>query len=375
MDALQYAKDIISFDTTSSLSNVALTDYLEDRLKQMGCRTERLEYEDENGVRKASVVGKKGEGRGGMAYFGHTDVVPAINWFTEDHGPFTPAVRQGKLYGRGACDMKGSVASMLAAAERFEAGELNQPVYIACTADEEIGYGGAIQVKEESLFYREMVEAQTRTIVGEPTLLDVVYAHKGGCSFEATARGESAHSSTRVGLNANWVMIPFLVRMKELYDETQSSPEWQDAEFDPPTLGGNIGIEDYPEAMNVKKPISICRIGFRPMPSTSTDRLIERVTRAAQDCGVELKVDRGHEAFHVDPTSSFVREVVKVTGRESARTVGYGSEASVYTDLKNRVLIGPGDVEQAHTFDEWISVEQLHRGADTYAEFIRAWCC
>jgi len=111
------------------------------------------------------------------------------------------------------------------------------------------------------------------------------------------------------------------------------------------------------------------------MPSTSTDRLIERVTRAAQECGVELKVDRGHEAFHVDPTSSFVREVVKVTGRESARTVGYGSEASVYTDLKSRVLIGPGDVEQAHTFDEWISVEQLHRGADTYAEFIRTWCC
>jgi len=139
VDALQYAKDIISFDTTSSLSNVALTAHLEDRLKQMGCRTERLEYEDENGVRKASVVGKKGEGRGGMAYFGHTDVVPAINWFTEDHGPFTPAVRQGKLYGRGACDMKGSVASMVAAAMRFEAGELIQPVYIACTADEEIG--------------------------------------------------------------------------------------------------------------------------------------------------------------------------------------------------------------------------------------------
>ena len=136
------------------------------------------------------------KGGGGLAYFGHTDVVPAINWFTEEHGPFVPAVQEGKLYGRGACDMKGSVASMLAAAERFEAAELKQPVYVACTADEEIGYGGAIQVKETSRFYREMVEAQTRTIVGEPTLLDVVYAHKGGCSFEATARGESAHSST-----------------------------------------------------------------------------------------------------------------------------------------------------------------------------------
>ncbi len=192
MNALQYAKDIIAFDTTSSLSNMALTDYLEDRLTHMGFRTERLEYDDENHVRKASVVGKKGDGRGGMAYFGHTDVVPAINWFTQEHGPFTPAVQGEKLYGRGSCDMKGSVASMLAAAERFDTSELKQPIYMACTADEEIGYGGAIQVKESSVLYREMVEAQTKTIVGEPTLLDVVYAHKGGCSFEATARGESA---------------------------------------------------------------------------------------------------------------------------------------------------------------------------------------
>ena len=375
MDALQYAKDIIAFDTTSHLSNVALTDYLEERLRAMGFRTERLEYDDENKVRKASVVGKKGEGQGGMAYFGHTDVVPAVNWFTQEHGPFTPAVEGGKLYGRGACDMKGSVASMLAAAERFNPSELKQPIYIACTADEEIGYGGALQVKESSTLYREMVEAQTKTIVGEPTLLDVVYAHKGGCSFEATARGESAHSSTRVGLNANWIMIPFLVKMKELYDETQNDPEWQDPEFDPPTLAGNIGIEDYPEAMNVKKPVSICRIGFRPMPRTKTDRLIEQVTRAAQECGVELVVDRGHGAFHVDPQSLFIQEVLKVTGREGARTVGYGSEASVYTDLRNRVLIGPGDVEQAHTFDEWISVEQLHQGTDTYSELIRTWCC
>ena len=101
VDALQYAKDIIAFDTTSSLSNAALTDYVEDRLRQMGCQTERLEYEDENGVRKASVVGKRGEGRGGMAYFGHTDVVPAVNWFTREHGPFAPAVQDGRLYGQG----------------------------------------------------------------------------------------------------------------------------------------------------------------------------------------------------------------------------------------------------------------------------------
>jgi acetylornithine deacetylase len=375
VDALQCAKEIVAFDTTTSLSNTALIDYLEDRLQRIGFHTERLEYDDQDNVRKASVVGKKGEGLGGMAYFGHTDVVPAENWFTEEHGPFTPAIKGGKLYGRGSCDMKGSVASMLAAAERFEVSALKQPIYIACTANEEVDYGGAMQVKDHSNFYREMVQAQTNTIVGEPTLLDVVYAHKGGCVFQATARGESSHSSTKGGLNANWIMIPFLVKMKALYEETQNNPEWQDFEFDPPTLGGNIGIEDHPVAINIKKPVSICRMAFRPMPSTKTDLLIERVTECARECGVELVVNPVHEAFRVDPTAPFIKEVLHVAGKAEARTVGYGSEASVYTDLERRVLIGPGDIEQAHTFDEWISVEQLERGADTYAEFVKTWCC
>ena len=146
----------------------------------------------------------------------------------------------------------------------------------------------------------------------------MVYAHKGGCTFEATARGASAHSSTKGGLNANWIMIPFPVKMKALYEETQTSPEWQDPEFDPPTLGGNIGIEDRPEAMNIKKPISICRLVFRPMPSTKTDLLIERVTEAARECGVELVVNPVHEASYVDPGSTFVKEVLAVAGMAAA---------------------------------------------------------
>tara|TARA_B100001013_G_C24617145_1_gene445656 strand:+ start:1140 stop:2267 length:1128 start_codon:yes stop_codon:yes gene_type:complete len=374
VDALQYAKDIVAFDTTSDLSNLALTNYIEDRLRKMDFHTERLEYSDENGVRKASVVGKKGEGSGGMAYFGHIDVVPAINWFTKKHGPFEPSVDGDKLYGRGTCDMKGSVATMMAAAERFKVNELKRPIYIACTADEEVGYGGAIQVKEQSKLYREMVEAQSNTIIGEPTLLEVVYAHKGGCSFKAIARGESAHSSTKLGMNANWIMIPFLSKMKALYEETQNNSEWQDFEFDPPTLCGNIGIEDNPKAMNVKKPVSICRVGFRLMPKTQTDLLVERVEKAAKECNVELTIDRGHEAFRVDPNSSFIKEVLDITEKPKALAAGYGSEASVYTDLKRRLLIGPGNVEQAHTFDEWISTDQLQLGTEQYVEFVQNWC-
>ena len=352
---------------------MALIDYLQDRLNQIGFDTERIEYEDENGIRKANVIGKKGEGIGGMSYFGHTDVIPADVWFTEQYGPFAPTVTDGKLYGRGACDMKGSIACMLSAAERFDHAELAKPLYVACSADEEIGYGGALQIQEKSKHYREMVAGQSNTIIGEPTLLEVVYAHKGGCMFTATARGQSAHTSTDAGVNANWTMIPFLVEIKKLYEETQQNPEWQDPEFDPPTLALNIGIGDHPEALNVTKPISICRVGFRPMPRTNTELLLEKVKRAAQKCGVELEITDELPAFYVDGQSDFIKEVLRISNKTKAHTVSYGSEAVIFNELERRVVIGPGNIEQAHTIDEWISLEQLERGTDVYAQFIRAW--
>ena len=107
MNAQQYVSELIRFDSVSSKSNVPVTDSVERTLKQMGFEIERLEYDDANGVRKASIVGKLGKGTGGMAYFGHTDVVPASPWFSNEHGPFEPTVKEGRLYGRGICDMKG----------------------------------------------------------------------------------------------------------------------------------------------------------------------------------------------------------------------------------------------------------------------------
>ena len=94
MNALEYAKELVSFDSVSRSSNVAITNFAEKSLRDLGFATERLEYDDSNGVRKACVVGKKGAGSGGLAYFGHTDVVPADRWFSDAHGPFQPTVKE-----------------------------------------------------------------------------------------------------------------------------------------------------------------------------------------------------------------------------------------------------------------------------------------
>lgn len=375
MNAQQYVSELIRFDSVSSKSNVPVTDSVERTLKQMGFEIERLEYDDANGVRKASIVGKLGKGAGGMAYFGHTDVVPASPWFSNEHGPFEPTVKEGRLYGRGSCDMKGSVACMLAAVERIRVADLRQPIYVTCTADEEIGYGGARDIAKRSVLFREMVAGHSKGIIGEPTHLEVVHAHKGTFGIVATSIGKASHSSTREGLNANLAMIPFLSEMKAIHDEVESDPAWQHPEFDPPVISWNIGINDFTYAGNITAPQSVCTVYFRPMPGQDPESLVARAQATAERCGLKFEVRNRAMPLYVDPNCEFIQELVKLADRPRATTVAYGTDGAMLTDLKQLAVLGPGHIAQAHTWDEWIALDQLDRGTAIYEKLIRQWCC
>ncbi|TXT31634.1 MAG: acetylornithine deacetylase [Planctomycetota bacterium] len=375
MDAIQHLNDLIRFDSVSSKSNVSITDHVERLLKQHGFEVERLEYDDKLGVRKASIVGKLGSGTGGFAYFGHTDVVPASPWFTDKHGPFEPTIKEGKLYGRGSCDMKGSVACALAAAERIRAADLKHPIYITCTADEEVGYGGAKSVAERSVLYREMVAGDAKGIIGEPTCLEVVYSHKGTFGFAATSIGKASHSSTKEGLNANLAMIPFLVEMKAIHDEVEADPAWRHPEFDPPTICWNIGINDHTHACNITAPQSICTVYFRPMPGQNPQLLLDRARQAAERCGLQFEFRSGAMPLYMDPKSDFIQELLQLADRPKTQTVAYGTDGAMLPELKKKAVLGPGSIKQAHTWDEWIELDQLERGTALYEKLIRRWCC
>ncbi len=374
MNALEYAQELVKFPTVSNVSNASICGYLEEVLKRLGFNTERIEYPDSAGVGKVNIIAKKGSGPGGMAYFAHTDVVPADPWFSSDHGPFEPTVRGDKLYGRGSCDMRGSIASMLAATELAGSAGLGKPLYIVLTADEEIGYGGAEQVARRSKFFQEMVQGESNGIVGEPTMLDVVHAHKGTYGFKATSRGKAAHSSSNKGINANLAMIPFLAEMKRIHDETLEDPAWQNPAFDPPGISWNIGINDHTKVLNMTAAQSICTVYFRPTPGQDAEILIERSRKMAEQCGIDFEALWAGSPMYVDPESEFVREVLALSGNETAKTVSYGTDAAMLTDMKKLVVIGPGDIAQAHTQDEWILLDQLEKGTQLYAKLIRHWC-
>ena len=270
--------------------------------------------------------------------------------------------------------MKGSLACMLAAASRLRDVELTSPLYIGCTADEEVGFHGARKVAESSSLYREMVAGQSRTIIGEPTELNVVYAHKGIYGFRAIARGRAAHSSTRDGVNANLAMIPFLAEMKKIHDETLADPAWQNTEFDPPWISWNVGINDHHCAVNITAPESVCTVYFRPMPGQDGDCLVERARVAAEHCGLEFKFECRGLPLYGDPNSEFVRDTLRIAGRSVARTVSYGTDGVCFTELKQILVLGPGSIKQAHTDDEWISLEQLAAGTTVYEQMVRRWC-
>ena len=374
MNALEYTQELVRFPTVSNVSNASICGYLEDVLKRLGFSTERIEYTDPVGVGKVNIIGKKGNGTGGMAYFAHPDVVPADPWFSSEHGPFEPTVRGDKLYGRGSCDMRGSIASMLTATELAGSGGLSRPLYIVLTADEEIGYGGAEQVARRSRFFREMVQGESNGIVGEPTMLEVVHAHKGTYGFKATSHGKAAHSSTNKGINANLAMIPFLGEMKRIHDETLEDPAWRDSAFDPPGISWNIGINDHTKVLNMTAAQSICTVYFRPTPGQNAETLIERSRKMAKQCGIDFEALWSGSPMYVDPESDFVREVLALSGNETAKTVSYGTDAAMLTDMKKLVVMGPGDIAQAHTQDEWILLDQLEKGTQLYAKLIRHWC-
>lgn len=375
MKTLRYAKRLIGFDSTSHLSNRAIAKYLEMKLTKHGFVVEVVEYRDSNNLRKINVVAKKGSGHGGLAYFGHSDVVPAKRWFTKKYGPFEPAIGRERLYGRGSCDMKGSIACMLQASQRVAWDDLKKPLYVCITADEEVGFHGAKCVVEESKLYREMVDTGTKAIIGEPTSLEIVHAHKGSVLLTAKAKGVAAHSSSSAGDNANLKMIPFLTEMKAIHDLTESDSTYHNEMFDPPTLSWNIGMRDNGPARNVKASKAICHVYVRTMPGINHEKLVERAEKVAEENDLKLDVVTQGEPFFVDPSSDFVREMLELCHKKKPKTVSYGTDGGVFAEIEEKVVCGPGSIEQAHTKNEWISLEQLNQGTELYTKMIRHWCC
>ncbi len=369
MDVVELTKDLIGLPSVSSDSNAGVSDFLAERFRELDFEVEYVEYQDAKGVRKVSVVGKKGPGGGGLGLFGHSDVVPAEGW---EFDPFAAFEKEGRLYGRGSCDMKGPNACMLVAAEPFKASDLERPITMVFTADEEIGCGGAKAVAGRSRLFLE--DGPEYGIIAEPTVMRVVHAHKGIVILKAVARGVPAHSSTGQGVNANLKMIPFLAEMKEIYDRLTTDETCFNYDFKPPFSDWNIGVSDGGVPTNITAPKSTCTINYRPMPGQDMEGLVQEFRDACGRHGLEAQVSTEGGPFFTPPDSPIVRAALEVTGQEKAATVSYGTDGMIFGPHLESILLGPGDIAQAHTIGEWIEIDQLHQAVDVYRKLIERFC-
>ena len=367
LDVVKLTRQLVSYPSESQTSNVEVTECIADILSTLDFEIERLPYVDKNGVDKISIVGRLGKGSGGLSLMSHDDVVPALP------EQYKPKLTGGKLYGRGSCDMKGPLAATLCAAARFKKADLEKPLFIVVTADEEVQAVGAHMVTKESKLFAHASSGYG--IICEPTRLNVVYAHKGSMSLVITSKGRAAHTSMLKGTNANIKMIPFLQEMREIYELVLEDAAFRNDEFKPSHSEWSIGINDHNIATNITPVQSVCTINYRPMPGVDVKSLIERTRASARKHGVKCEIRHLGQPVYTDPHSPLVKTALKIAGKRRALTVPYGTDGMAYgKKMKQMVVLGPGDITQAHTIDEWVEVEQLKKGVALYERFINHVC-
>ncbi len=367
-EVIKLTEEFIKIPSVSKDGNEAITDKLEEIVKSFNFVCERYSFKDRFGTTKHNLIAKLGEGKGGLGFFVHSDTVPV----SDDWQGFEPRIEDNKLFGRGACDMKGPIAAALLAIKGLKAKDLKKPVYFVAVADEEWGLQGAKQLSRS----KNMLTSNSwpdMGVVTEPTGLIPVYAHKGAYQIEVTAHGRAAHSSTDLGKSANFMIAPFLAEMAELREKLMVDESYMNHEFTPATNGFNLILNDYKTAHNVTAAKSTAALNFRTMPNSREKDLVDYIEERAKSYGFDFS-GSGVAAFYTDKNSEVIKLALAATGEKEAMTVPYGTDALIYQPFLDQVVLGAGNIEQAHTVDEYIDIAELERSVGVYRQMIEDYC-
>ena len=366
--------ELVKIDSVSSRSNVEIVEYLERRCYSTGLKTERFAYRDELGVEKINLVGFTGSDLSKtqieLALVGHTDTVPYDpNWSEA----LNLTERDGKLYGRGSCDTKGFIAAALTAVENIDLNTLNKPLALIFTADEEIGLRGAKHLAQLNPFRVRY------SIVGEPTSLQPIRAGKGYSLAEVIVKGREAHSAyPALGASAVFRAARLINHLERIAEQLKTD---QHEAFDPPFTTLNVGVIHGGSAKNVLAGECRFTLEWRPVPTQPSERVlhllnaaIKEEQRADPDFVCEVDANRADSGFETDADSRLIKLLERATGRESG-TVAFGTEGAQMQALGSEpVVIGPGDIREAHRTGEFVPVRELEKCAEILQHAVRELC-
>ncbi|MBI1774161.1 MAG: acetylornithine deacetylase [Proteobacteria bacterium] len=357
---------LVAFDTTSALSNLKLIEDVQGYLAGFGVES-RLTFNAEK--TKANLYATLGPAdRGGVVLSGHTDVVPVAgqNW-TGD--PFKVRRGNGRLYGRGTSDMKSFIAVALTLVPEFIKRKPKTPIHFAFSFDEEVGCHGARHLVEDIVANLPLPRI---VIVGEPTMMKLVNAHKGAASYEVTITGVEGHSSApQRGANAIFAAVGIISEVLKIQEEFKAKADPKSG-FVPPYATFNVGIIEGGTAGNIIPNKCRFKLELRVLPGESEAPVIERIKRFAADAiEPELKRAAPHAGIRweemalVPPLTPLADSAAEalirlLTGLNESDTAAYGTEAGLFQrGGMPAVIFGPGDIAQAHQPDEFIDVAQI----------------
>ena len=369
---LQSSQDILTalvgFDTVSRNSNLELIAWVEQYLDRHGVKHERI-Y-DETG-QKSNLWATLGPADvPGFILSGHTDVVPVDDQTWTDN-PFKLTERDGKLYGRGSTDMKGYVACCLAAVPDMLAANLQKPLHLAFSYDEEVGCIGARGIVAK---LPERPAKPIACFVGEPTGMDVVIGHKAKRSLKVTVHGRTCHSSLApLGVNAVEYAARVITKIRDISDRMAKKGARDDL-YDVPFTTGHTGYLHGGTALNIVPDIATFEFEFRTIAADKSADLAKEVIDYAKNVlEPEMQAVAPEAGIVFDDRSEFAglntAENAEVTllakqlsGRNSHSKVAYGTEAGGYAaEGIPSVVVGPGSIDQAHKADEFIAITELEK--------------
>ncbi|UWR49883.1 acetylornithine deacetylase [Phaeobacter inhibens] len=358
--------DLIAYPTVSADSNLEMIACLANRLEDCGARVDVMF--DASG-QKANLFATLGpDTDGGIVLSGHSDVVPVTDQdWTSD--PFTMEEREGRLYGRGTCDMKGFIAATLAMAPEFAEQISRRPIHFAFTYDEEVGCIGAGHLVQA---LRERELKPRLALIGEPTSMRVVEGHKGCHEYSTRFQGLEGHGSDPGrGVNAVEYAARYVSRLLDLRGDLQQRTP-PDSRFDPPWTTLNIGALNGGSAHNVIASKAQVDWEMRPVQPSDADHVKDTMARYCRDtllpamqaiypeASIETEVV-GEVAGLTPTTQNEARELMAdLLGSNAAELVPFGTEAGLFQELGMDVVVcGPGSIAQAHKADEYLSLDQL----------------
>ncbi len=375
---LEILDTLIGFDTTSRNSNLALIDWVEAFLDGHGVPHRRVPNADGSKTNLLATIGPQIEG--GIVLSGHTDVVPVDGqaWVTD---PFCLTEKpDGRLYGRGTCDMKGFLALALAVTPDLVAAHPKKPVHLAFSYDEEVGCIGApdmIRVIANELPRPALV------VVGEPTNMEAVSGHKGISTFKVTVTGKEAHSSqTQLGISAIMEAIPLMTALKDLAAKLEAEAD-PNSLFTPKHATLTIGLLNGGTAGNILARECSFQFDLRCSPGMNPATILAPFRAQVGALDVALKARFAEAGAVIEqrsgtpplapetdgPAEAFARRLAGDNG--PPRAVAFAAEAGQFQEAGfSTVICGPGSIDQAHQPNEFVERSQMERGASFMARLV-----